>query len=96
MFCAHAVAAAAAEKAGKLDKYLEWLKRRSKPLNLTKLVMFDSNKGVGRKGNKSSTSKRKGTRRNKNEPEPTVFVDHVSQDTTRQLEERQQQEQQKQ
>ncbi|CAB4006223.1 Hypothetical predicted protein [Paramuricea clavata] len=46
-FYGHAVAVA--EKLGKLDKYLDWLRRRDNPLNLTTLVTFDSNKALGEK-----------------------------------------------
>ena len=60
-FCKHSVAVA--EKTQNLEKFPEWLRRRSTPVNLTSLVTFDSGTGVGRKGNKTATSQRKGGRK---------------------------------
>jgi hypothetical protein len=72
--CAHAVAVA--EKLQQLEKYITWVKRRAEPLNITKMVTFDTGKGVGRKGNKPSTSRRKGGR-SKDKGDATVIVDRL-------------------
>ena len=46
-------------------------------MNLTSLITSDSNKGVGKKGSKTSTARRKGGR-NTNKAPPTNVVDRVT------------------
>ena len=61
--CKHTVAVG--EKLEKPAEYLDWLRHRHKPMNWTTMVTFDSNKGLGQKGNKASTSRQKGGQRTK-------------------------------
>ncbi|KAK3736206.1 hypothetical protein QZH41_011893, partial [Actinostola sp. cb2023] len=58
--CPHALAVA--EKCGALKEYLRWFKRSSHTFTITDFVTCDSSKGVGRKGERAATSRRKGGR----------------------------------
>ena len=65
--CSHAVAAA--EKCGRLLKYVKWLKEKgSSRMNIASYVTCDSGKGTGKKGEKPSTARRKGGRTGKRPP----------------------------
>lgn len=69
--CSHSLAVA--EKMGTTLKYLQWFKAKGpNQINLTTLITCDSGKGVGKKGNKSSTARRKGGRSDKIAPTNTV------------------------
>ena len=70
---AHAVAAA--EKAGILKEYVSWLNKFGPlAMNVTSFITFDSAKGTGKKGGKSTTTRRKGGRNSKAPPVDT-YVD---------------------
>ena len=72
--CSHSLAVG--EKTKTTLKYLQWFKSNSpNRVNLTNLITCDSGKGVGKKGNKSSTARRKGGRSNKTAP--TTIVDRL-------------------
>ena len=59
--CSHSLAVA--EKSGRTADYLKWLRTKGpQQMNLTSLITSDSNKGVGKKGCKTSTARRKGGR----------------------------------
>ena len=74
--CAHSLAVA--EKISRTSDFLKWLRAKSpQQMNLTSLVTSDSNKGVGRKGSKPSTTRRKGGRNTSKAP-PRVIVDRVT------------------
>ena len=74
--CAHSLAVA--EKNGITESYLKWFKAKGPTrTNLTALVTCDSTKGVGKKGGKSATARRKGGR-NINKTPPTTIVDRQS------------------
>ena len=65
--CSHTVAAA--EKSGRLLKYVKWLKEKGPSrMNITSYVTCDSGKGTGEKGEKPSTARRKGGRTGKRPP----------------------------
>ena len=71
--CAHSLAVA--EKSGITASFLNWFKEKGPTrVNLTALVTCDSTKGVGKKGGKSATARRKGGR-NVNKTPPTTIVD---------------------
>ncbi|KAK3700933.1 hypothetical protein QZH41_000337 [Actinostola sp. cb2023] len=69
--CGHSVAVA--EKVGKLQEYLRWHSAKAPEPNLTSLVTSDTDKGVGKKGNRPSTARRKGGRYNAKES-PQQFL----------------------
>ena len=70
--CAHSIAAA--EKAGATARYMKWLREKGPAtMNMTSLMTFDSSGGIGRKGGKASTARRKGGR-TANQPEVTAIV----------------------
>ena len=74
--CSHSLAVA--EKNGRTADYLKWLRTKGpQQMNLTSLITSDSNKGVGKKGSKTSTARRKGGR-NTNKAPPTNVVDRVT------------------
>ena len=57
--------------------YLQWFKRNGpNRVNLANFITCDSSKGVGKKGAKSSTARRKGGRPDKTAP--TTIVDRLS------------------
>ena len=59
--CSHAVAAA--EKRGRLLEYVNWLKKKGPSrMNITSYVTCDSGNGIGKKGGKPTTARRKGGR----------------------------------
>ena len=69
--CAQAIAAS--EKAGVLEKYIQWLtKNGPTTMNLTSLITFDSSKNTGKKSSKPSTARRKGSRGNKSRPVESI------------------------
>jgi len=74
--CAHSVAVA--EKLNKLEAYINWVRRRDKSMNMTTMVTFDTSKGVGRKGNKASTSRRKGGRTANHDTGSITEVDRLA------------------
>ena len=70
--CAHAIAVA--EKSGTTARYLKWLREKGpKSMNVTSLVTFDSVAGIGRKGAKNSTARRKGGRTRSQAPVSTTI-----------------------
>ena len=74
--CAHSVVVA--EKIGRTSDFLKWLRAKGpQQMNLTSLVTSDSNKGVGKKGSKPPTARRKGSRNTSKAP-PSVIVDRVT------------------
>ena len=74
--CAHSLAVA--EKIGRTSDFLKWLRAKDpQQMNLTSLVTSDSNKGVGKKGSKPSTARRKGGPNTSKTP-PSVIVDRVT------------------
>ena len=59
--CAHSLAVA--EKSGMTASFLNWFKEKGPTrVNLTALMTCDSTKGVGKKGGKPATARRKGGR----------------------------------
>ena len=73
--CAHSLAVG--DKTKTTLNYLQWFKRNGpNRVNLGNLITCDSSKGVGKKGAKSSTARRKGGRSDKTAP--TTIVDHLS------------------
>ncbi len=73
--CAHSLAVG--EKTRTTLNYLQWFKRNGPSrVNLANLITCDSGKGVGKKGTKSSTARRKGGRSGKTAP--TTIVDRLS------------------
>lgn len=71
--CAHSLAVA--EKIGTTASFLNWLKAKGPTrVNLTALVTCDSSKGVGKKGGKPATARRK-RGRNVNKTPPITIVD---------------------
>ena len=74
--CSHSLPVA--EKNFRTADYLKWLRTKGpQQMNLTSLITSDSNKGVGKKGSKTSTARRKGGR-NTNKAPPTNVVDRVT------------------
>ena len=74
--CSHSLGEA--EKNGRTADYLKWLRTKGpQQMNLTSLITSDSNKGVGKKGSKISTARRKGDR-NTNKAPQTNVVDRVT------------------
>jgi len=69
--CSHSLAVA--EKLGKIKNFLQWHSKKAPPANLTKLVTSDTAKGVGQKGSKAATSRRRGGRYS----EPTSTIPHL-------------------
>ena len=73
--CAHAIAVA--EKSGTTARYLKWLREKGhKSMNVTSIVTFNSGAGIGRKGVKNSTARRKGGRTRSQAPVMTT-IDRV-------------------
>ena len=72
--CAHAVAVG--EKLDMLPSYTNLVRRSTSGVNYTALVTIDSDKGVGKKRNRPSTSRRR--RGRSGNDQPSLVVDRCS------------------
>ena len=71
--CSHSLAVA--EKNGRTADYLKWLRTKGpEQMNLTSLITSNSNKGVGKKGSKTSTARRKGGRNTNKLRQPMPWI----------------------